>query len=152
VSLYRQSGRTSTRVVVIAAATAVVIGLIAGFAIGRVSAPDPSLADKVGELRTALEPADQGLELTATEYSQAVRDGRVAEPTEYTAAKADVQRVQDVIAATRADLRALDPAGAAALASAVQALSDDVDRRADPSAVQARSDAARRALRELSQR
>ena len=151
-SLYRQSGRTSTRVLVIAAATAVVTGLIAGFAIGRVSAPDPSLADKVGELRTALEPADQGLELTATEYSQAVRDGRVAEPTEYAAAKADVQRVEDVIAATRADLRALDPAGAAALESAVRALSGDVDRRADPAAVQARSDAARRALRDLSQR
>ena len=83
------------------------------------------------------------------EYAQAVRDGRVVAPTEYEAARADVQRVRDVLAAARADLRALDPTRAAAFESAVAALAADVQRRAEPTAVQQRSDAARDALREL---
>jgi hypothetical protein len=147
-SLYRQSGGTSTRALLLVAGA----GLLAGFGLGRLTAPDPSLADKVTELRTALEPADQGLELTATEYGQAVRGGRVVAATEYAAARADVQRVEDTVATSRADLRALDPAGAAAFEAAVQALHADVARRADPAAVQARSDAARRALGELLRR
>jgi hypothetical protein len=148
-SLYRQTGGTSLRTLLLVAGAALLVGLLAGFGLGRLTAPDPSLADKVTELRTALEPADQGLELTATEYGQAVRGGRVVAATEYAAAKADVQRVKDTVAANRADLRAHDPAGAAAFEAAVQAVDADVARRADPAEVQAHSDAARRALSEL---
>jgi hypothetical protein len=151
-SLYRQSGGTSTRALLLVAGAVLLAGLLAGFGLGLLTAPDPSLADKVTELRTALEPADQGLELTATEYGQAVRGGRVVAATEYAAARADVQRVEDTVATSRADLRALDPAGAAAFEAAVQALHTDVTRRADPAAVQTRSDAARRALGELLRR
>jgi hypothetical protein len=148
-SLYRQTGRTSVRTLLLVAGAVLLVGLLAGFGLGRLTAPDPSLADKVAELRTALEPADQGLELTATEYGQAVRGGRVVAPTEYAAAKADVQRVKATVAAGRADIHALNPSGAAAFEAAVQAVDADVARRADPAEVQARSDAARRALREL---
>src|SRR3954452_20830623 len=86
-SLYRQPGRMSTRTLVVAAAATLAIGLAGGFAIGRASAPQPTLADKLADLRGTLQPASEGLELTATEYGQAVRDGRVAEPTEYGAAQ-----------------------------------------------------------------
>jgi hypothetical protein len=148
-SLYRQSGGTSRRTLLLVAGALLLVGLLAGFGLGRLTAPDPSLADKVAELRTALEPADQGLELTATEYGQAVRGGRVIAATEYAAARADVERVKDALATSRADLRALNPSGAAALESAIRTVDADVARRADPAEVRASSDAARRALSEL---
>jgi hypothetical protein len=148
-SLYRQPGRVATRTLAIGAVVALVIGLLGGFVLGRVTASDPTLAEKVAELRTQLGPADQGIELTATEYSQAVRDGRVTAPTEYGAAKADVQRVRAVLAATRADLRALSAAKAAALEQAVGELDAGVQQRVDPADVQRRSDAARSALDDL---
>jgi hypothetical protein len=137
------------RTLLLVAGAVLLAGVVAGFGLGRLTAPDPSLADKVAELRTALEPADQGLELTATEYGQAVRGGQVVAATEYAAARADVQRVKDTAATSRADLRALNRSGAAAFEAAVQALDADVARRAEPTDVQARSDAARRALNAL---
>src|SRR4051812_1130046 len=145
-SLYRQPGRMSMRTLVVVAAAMLVIGLAGGFAIGRASAPKPTLAGKLADLRGALQPASEGLELPATEYRQAVRDGRVAEPTEYRAAQADVQRVRDAVAAARGDLRALGAANAAAFDSAVAAVDAAVRGKAAPSEVQQRADAARAAL------
>jgi hypothetical protein len=146
-SLYRQAGRASSRTLLIAAAAALAIGLIAGFGVGRATAPKPSLADKVADLRASLAPAREGLELAATEYGQAVRSGRVVAPTEYAAAKADVQRAADTIAQNAADLRALDAARAAALDRAMAVLRVAVGRRADPATVRRLADAASAALR-----
>src|SRR4051812_19361320 len=146
-SLYRQAGRASGRTVLIAAAAALVVGLLAGFLLGRSTAPKPSLADKVADLRTSLAPAREGLELAATEYGQAVRSGRVVAPTEYGAAKSDVQRASDTIAKHAADIRALSAARAAALDRAMAVLRDEVSRRADPATVRRLGDAASAALR-----
>jgi hypothetical protein len=146
-SLYRQAGRASSRTLLIAAAAALAIGLIAGFAVGRATAPKPSLADKVADLRAGLAPAREGLELAATEYGQAVRSGRVVAPTEYAAAMADVQRASDTIAHNAADLRALDAARAAALDRAMAGLRVAMSRRADPATVRRLGDGASAALR-----
>jgi len=146
-SLYRQAGRTSGRTLAIAVAATLVVGLGAGFAIGRATAPEPTLADRLADMRARLQPAQDGLELTVTEYGQAVRGGRVVAPTEYDAAKADVGRVADAVGSVRGDLRALDPARAAALDRAVAALRDAVRARANPATVRERSDAADAALR-----
>ena len=145
-SLYRQAGRFATRTLVLGAVAAVVVGLIAGFVLGRVTAGTPSLAEQKAQLRVAVRPAEQGLELTATEYAQAVRGGEVAEPTEYGAARADVGRVRDTLAPLRADLRALAPARAATLETAVADVDAGVRERVEPAEVQRRADAARRAL------
>jgi hypothetical protein len=141
-SLYRQAGRTSGRVVALVAVAAVVVGVAAGFAIGRATAPKPTLADKVTDLRGQLRPAGEGIELTATEYAQAVRDGRVVAPTEYQAAQADVKRAADALASSRADLQALDATRAAALERAVAGLRAAVSRRTDPATVRRLSAAA----------
>jgi hypothetical protein len=146
-SLYRQAGRASGRTLAIAAVVALLAGLVAGFAIGRLTAPEPTLADKVADLRDKLGPAREGIELSATEYGQAVRDGRVVAPTEYSAAKADVQRAADALAAARADLRALTADRAAALERDVGALREAVSRRADPATVRRLADAANAQLR-----
>jgi DNA-binding transcriptional regulator YdaS (Cro superfamily) len=146
-SLYRQAGRASGRTVLIAAATALVVGLLAGFLLGRSTAPKPSLAERVGDLRTSLAPAREGLELAATEYGQAVRSGRVVAPTEYAAAKSDVQRASDTIATHAAGIRALSATRAAALDRAMAVLRNGVSRRADPATVRRLSDAASAALR-----
>src|SRR3954465_1754396 len=160
-SLYRQAGRASRRTVLIAAIAALVVGLLAGFLLGRSTAPKPSLAERVSDLRTGLAPARGGLGLAATEYGQAVRSGRVVAPTEYGAAKSDVQRASDTIAKHAADIRALSaptatpppaprplsPRGAAALDRAMAVLRNGVSRRADPATVRRLSDAASAALR-----
>ncbi|HEX4690091.1 MAG TPA: hypothetical protein VH276_05330 [Solirubrobacteraceae bacterium] len=147
-SLYRRPGRFATRTLVIAAAAAVVIGLIAGFALGRTTASSPTLAEKLAELRERLVPATSGLELTATEYGQAVRGGRVIAPTEYGAARSDLARVRATLAAARADLVALDRAGAEALDAAVARVDAGVRQRVEPTEVRRRAEAAMRTLRE----
>jgi hypothetical protein len=142
-SLYRQAGRTSGRTLLIAAAVALLVGLVAGYALGRGTAPEATLADGVADLRTSLGPAAEGIELSATEYPQAVRNGRIVAPTEYQAAKADVQRAKDTVAGARADVRALDPSRAASLDKALDALGSAIDEKADPNQVkQLSSDAA----------
>jgi hypothetical protein len=142
-SLYRQAGRTGGRTLLVAAAVALLVGLVGGYVLGRATAPDPTLAEKVADLRSTLGPAAEGIELSATEYPQAVRDGRVVAPTEYQAAKADVQRAKDAVAGSRADVRALDPSRAASLDQALDALGSAIDEKGDPNQVrQLSSDAA----------
>jgi hypothetical protein len=145
-SLYRQAGRTSGRTLLIAAAVALLVGLVAGYALGRGTAPEATLADGVADLRTSLGPAAEGIELSATEYPQAVRNGRIVAPTEYSAAQSDVQRAQDAISGARADVQALDPARAEALDRAVTDLRAAIDAKRDPAQVEQLSAVAGAAL------
>jgi hypothetical protein len=145
-SLYRQARGSSPRVLVVVGVVAVLVGGLAGFALGRSSAPDPSLADQVADLRERLAPAGEAIELTTTEYPQAVEGDRVVEPTEYQAAKSDVQRARDTVASAYADLEAVDPAAADRLRRAVAALGAGVARRASEGQVDRLARLARDAL------
>jgi hypothetical protein len=148
-SLYRQSARVARRSLVLGAVAALVAGLAGGFALGRGTAPDPSLSDRLAALREQLQPAQQGIELADTEYGQAVKDGHVVAPTEYAAAKADADRARAAFEAARADLVVLDPAGAGALGRSLTALSQAIAGRAAADAVGQRSADAARALAQV---
>jgi hypothetical protein len=130
-SLYRQPGRAAARTVAAAAAVALLAGGGIGYAIGAAGGEEEtSLADALAALRTDVRPIANGLELVGTEYPQAVRGGRVVAATEYAAARADVQRARDTLAAHAADLRALAPGRAAALRRTLARLAAAVDARA----------------------
>jgi hypothetical protein len=146
VSLYRQPGRVAARTLALAASGALVVGLAGGYAIGRGTAPAPTVVKAVAALRSDLRPVEQGIVLAPTEYGQAVKGGRVVAPTEYQAARADVQRAQDAVDRSRAELSALDAARAQALERAVAGLGAAVARRADAAEVQRLAAAAGQAL------
>jgi hypothetical protein len=135
-SLYRQPGRAAGRTIAIAATVALLAGGGIGYAIGAAGGdPTPSVRTAIANLGSGVQPVRDGLELVSTEYAQAVRGGRVVAATEYGAAKADVQRAQAAVAAHRADLRALAPAGTARLDAALVRLADAVAARADGAVV-----------------
>jgi hypothetical protein len=135
VSLYRQPGRVAGRTLALVAVAALVVGLAAGFAIGRASKSEPSLASQVGDLRGRLAPAREGLELVPTEYPQGVRGGRVVSAPEFGGAQSAVKRAQTTIAANRDDIRALSIARAEALDRAVAALAAAMNAHRDPAEV-----------------
>ena len=81
-----------------------------------------------------------GLELLEIEYEQAVKDGRVVEPTEYQAAQADVARARAAVAGHSGD------GAVQAARHALRRVAVAVDRRVAPDAL-AREVAAARAGR-----
>jgi hypothetical protein len=148
-SLYRQPGRASAPMLAAVGVGTLVLGLAAGFGLGRATAPDehPSVREAVSALRADVRPALSGLGLVRIEYPQAVRAGEVTAPTEYAAAKADVQRVSGAVAPRLGDLRTLSPREAAAFEQALAQLRAAVSARQDPDEVVRLSEDAEAALR-----
>jgi hypothetical protein len=146
VSLYRQPGRVATRTLSLAAAAALAVGLIGGYAGGRASKGEPSLGDKIADLRSALSPARDGLEIVQTEYAQAVQNGQVREQTEYSGARGDVARVLKAVNGHHTDLMALDAARTRTLDDALGALSRAVDQKLQPAQVTRLAQTGQRAL------
>ena len=140
-SLYRQPRAARPLLLAGIAVAALLIGGAIGFALGRGSAPEPSAQDVVSQLHDELRPLAGGLELLPTEYPQALagRDGAAA-------VTGDLGRIRSALAAAAPDLRALDPAGARALAERVTALEQAIAARAPAAQVQRLAAAARNAL------
>jgi hypothetical protein len=136
-SLYRQAGRARRRrriTIGVAAALVALIVLVVVLATAGSSGP-PSRADRVQAARAAASQARDGLELLGIEYGQAVKGGRVAAPTEYEAAKADVQRARKALTDHAADLDAVDPPARRRADAALATLAAAVNQRADIAAV-----------------
>jgi hypothetical protein len=116
----------------------------------RSSGGPPSQAERAGAARSAAAEALDGLELVGIEYPQAVHDGRVVAPTEYAAAKADVQRARDAVDRHRADIAAVAPAATARIDAALSAVAAAVATRADEARLRAAVARARSELEPVS--
>ena len=132
-SLYRQTGGRSSRALLAVLAVGVLIGLVAGYLIGRGSVDEPSAAEVVADARAELQPVAAGLELVPIEYEGS--DSKVTSPTEYKGATEAVARAEADLAAAEEDMRAIDPAGYAAATQAVERLSRALDAAAPPNEV-----------------
>jgi hypothetical protein len=127
VSLYREAGRARRRRrIAIGAGVLVVVVVVLVVLLAGGGGP-PSHADRVKAARAAASQALDGVEIVTVEYPQAVRGA----PTEFAAAKADVQRAQQSLTDHRADFEAVDAAAYRRATAALDALAAAVARRAD---------------------
>jgi hypothetical protein len=131
-SLYRQSGGSGWRVALIAAAVALLIGGGIGYAIGRSTAPEPSLAEQVAEVQTRLQPTLDGLALVPDHYAQGVKPGG---EVQYEGAVQQATTARSSFTAESADLQALDPAAYEKAERALGDLLDAVEGREPPAQV-----------------
>jgi hypothetical protein len=136
-SLYRQAAGVSRRTLAVIALGCLIAGGAAGFAIGRVSAPDPTLSELAADARTEVRPALSALELVTIEYPEAVQKGEVVAATEYDAAVAQAASAADVLAAAEQELAAIDPEGHAAASELVGEVVSLVEAQAPPQTVEA---------------
>ena len=126
-SLYREPGQDRRRRrTILAAGVLAAIVLVVVIVLISASDDSPSAADRAKDSRAAAAKALDGLELLQIEYAQAVRDGRVVEPTEYQAAQADVKRAQEALGDVD---RAADPVAYTRARTALAGLEAAVDRR-----------------------
>jgi hypothetical protein len=129
-SLYRQAGRARRRRRIAIGAGVLVLAVAVLIVVLGSSGGAPSHADRVKSARAAASEALDGIEIVTVEYPQAVHGA----PTEFTAAKADVQRARESLSDHRADFEAVDAAAYRRATGTLDALAAAVARRADISA------------------
>jgi hypothetical protein len=150
VSLYREPGQLRRRRRLIAGGVAAAVAFVAVLVILLAGGGGPpSHAERVAAARTAAGQALAGLELVEIEYGQAVKDGKVVEPTEYDAAKADVSRARDALAQHADDVRAVDAAALPRAQRALAAVGAAVAAKAPPEDVKAAVTQARATIQPL---
>lgn len=146
-SLYRQAGASRGRLALVALLAALA-GIAGGFALGRATAPDPSLAELASEARAAARSGLSALELVEIEYPQGVgSQAQTAAPSELQGARSQAEAVQALL--EREDLRALDPDGVARAERAASALGAAIDRSAEPPEIRRLVAEARAAIESL---
>jgi len=126
-SLYRQAGRARRRRRIAIGAGVLVVVIAVLVVVLASSGQPPSQADRVKSARAAASEALDGIEIVTVEYPQAVHGA----PTEFAAAKADVQRAQQSLSDHRADFEAVDAAGYRRATAALSTLAAAVARRGD---------------------
>jgi hypothetical protein len=133
-SLYREPGAIPRRrrlivggVVAAVAVVALVVVLVAGGDSGP-----PTQQERAASARTAATEAADRLDVLRIEYGQAVRDGRVVAPTEYTASGDHVARLDDELHGHAADLDAVDPGAHRQVAATLAAIRAGIRARVEP--------------------
>jgi hypothetical protein len=139
-SLYREV-RRPTRWVAAALALVLVVGLGAGWAAGRATAPEPSLADALAKTRNQVSEVLAGLDLVGIEYSQGT-----VEPA---AALAAAERARESFSGVEDDLAALDAAATEQVESLLAELERLIADRAPEARVQSAAEQAADELRAI---
>lgn len=147
-SLYREVGR-SPRAIALAAIAALLFGLLGGFALGRGTASEPSLAEQVEAVGEEVRPALNALELVGIEYPQAVvgSGAEASAETELQGAVAQAESARDTLASA-SDLAALDPEGYRGALAATERVGELIDDRAAAPIVTSRAEEAAALIRE----
>jgi hypothetical protein len=148
-SLYRQPTGRPARTIALVTLAALLVGGGVGFAIGRSTAPERSLAELAADVRQQVRPAQSALELVTIEYPQSVEDGKIVAETEYAAARAQAQTAADTVAGARADLVALNPSAVEDASEAITEVGRLMSRHADPAVVERAAGRANAAVERL---
>lgn len=134
-SLYRQTGGASRGVAIGAAIAALLVGAVAGFALGRDSVDEPTLQEQLEDLATDLRPATSALELVGIEYAEAVEDGEVVAETEHQAARSQLETARSILESKQSELRAVSASRYETALEALAEVEARFDAMADPAAV-----------------
>jgi multisubunit Na+/H+ antiporter MnhC subunit len=134
-SLYRESSGVGKKAIGAAILGALVL-LAIGFAIGRATAPKPSLESQVAELREEARPVADALELVAIHYGASVE-----------AANAQLDRAVASFDDVEDELALVDPEGTTTARSAIEDLSSLVASGASTAEVEQAAAAAEHAVR-----
>ena len=110
-SLYRETSGRSAKTLALVALGAVTL-LAIGFALGRATAPTPSLESQLAKLREDARPTADALELVAIHYD-----------TTREAASSQLDRARASFDAIEGDLALVDPAQTRAARAAIEELS-----------------------------
>ena len=139
-SLYRQTrtgGRGRWLVPVLAAAVA----LVAGLMIGRATVSEPSFDERVADVRESVEPVIAGMELARTHYAK-----------DHGAGRAQAERARAAFGRIDDDLAALDPGQVRRARAALDDAVSAAERDGSPAEVAEAARAAEAQLRPLAGR
>jgi HAMP domain-containing protein len=114
-SLYRETSGRSAKTLALVALGAVAL-LAIGFALGRATAPTPSLETQLAELRQDARPAADALELVAIHYGATNDSTREAASSQLDRARASFEAIED-------ELALVDPEHTHAARAAIEELS-----------------------------
>jgi hypothetical protein len=134
-SLYRETSARSTKAIAGAVLGALIL-LAIGFAIGRATAPEPSLESRIADVREQARPVADALELVAIHYDASAE-----------AAGAQLDRAVASFEDVEGELALIDPAGTTDARTAIAELSSLVSSGAPAAEVERAAAAAEDAVR-----
>jgi hypothetical protein len=134
-SLYRETSARSRKAIIGAVLGALIL-LAIGFAVGRATAPEPSLESQIADVREQARPVADALELVAIHYGASAE----AAGAQLDRAVASFEDVED-------ELALVDPAGTTAARTAIEELSSLVSSGARTATVERAAAAAEEAVR-----
>ena len=144
-SLYRQTGASRWRTITVAIVVVLIAGGAVGYVVGRNSAPEPTLAEKVADLRAEVQPVLDGLSLVPDHYEQGLAAGGEVQ-LDGAVQQADFARESFV--AEAASLRLLSAEGYETALAELDALLEAMRCRAAVAVVRRRAADAERAVAE----
>ena len=137
-SLYRETSARSTKAIAGVVLGALIL-LASGFAIGRATAPEPSLESQIADVREQARPVADALELVAIHYDASAE-----------AAGAQLDRAVASFEDVEGELALIDPAGTTGARTAIAELSSLVSSGAPAADVERAAAAAEEAVRAAS--